>query len=108
MKRYSLFCVYFEKVLVIFRLLYILESGLTNNINNLFSYGDNDDYYLLKDFEEMDYGIIMNIGGENILQGIRHLTYNIKTGKKFLFNVFGEMFYNGDVYYQIKPFAVWR
>ncbi len=85
----------------------ILETGSTHNVNQYSSYND-DEYVYMKEFEDMKYGVIMNLGGEKIKQSIRHLTYHIKFGKKFLFHVFGEMNYSGGIYYLIKPFAIWR
>lgn len=87
----------------------ILETGSTFNINKYSSYEEyNDDYFDMKEYEDMKYGVIMNLGEKKIRQSIRHLTFHIKFGKKFLFNVFGEMYYNGGIYYLIKPFAIWR
>lgn len=85
----------------------VLESGTTYNVS-LYSTNENDEYFSMKEFEDMEYGVSMHIGGEKIRQGIRHLTHHIKFGKKFLFNVFGEMYYNGGIFYTIKPFAIWR
>lgn len=86
----------------------VLESGSTYHVGKYSVNKEDDEFYSMKEFEDMQYGISMHIGGEKIRQSIRHLTHHIEFGKKFLFNVFGEMYYNGGVAYTIKPFAIWR
>lgn len=85
----------------------VLESGTTSHVKK-YSYHESDKYYNLMRYEKMKYGLSMHMGGDKIRQSIRHLTHNIEFGKKFMFNVFGELYSNGSVSYSIKPFAIWR
>lgn len=87
----------------------LLETGTTFHIGEYsIDYPDDDEYHDLREFENMKYGVIMNLGEKKIRQSIRHLTFNIKLGKKFLLNVFGEIYYDSGKYYIVKPFAIWR
>ena len=86
----------------------VLESGSTYHVGKYSANNEDNEFYSLHEFEDMIYGISMHIGGEKIRQSIRHLTHHIEIGKKFLYNVFGEMYYNGGISYTIKPFAIWR
>lgn len=86
----------------------ILKSGSIYNLDMSCENSKDDNYELIKEFGDMKYDITMHMGGDKIKESIRHLTHHIEFGKKFLFRIFGEIFYNGNFSYAIKPFAIWR
>lgn len=69
---------------------------------------DENKYGTFSNYDKMPYGVSMQVGGGKIRQNIRHLTDHINLNRKFLFSVFGEIYYNIYNMYSIKPLAIWR
>lgn len=85
---------------------FILESGCRKNLEQ-FRVSEESDFYKKYSTSVDKYGIEMHMGGNKMRREVRHLTQLIKKGKAFEFGVLGQISYAGDIYYSIKPFAIW-
>jgi hypothetical protein len=92
---------------------YILSAG---DIQNALSHGncsltdlrESDSSTLYEEYGYTDYIAEMNMGGDNMLLALRHLTYAMRLGAIFRLSFFANLTYLGDRYYSIKPYAVWN
>lgn len=76
----------------------------TKNINRLSAHED-----LLTDaMLQENYFVDMILGKEKMVRSVRHITTELKYGKDFMFFVLGELSYEGNNIFCLKPYAVWR
>lgn len=113
----------------IFRLTAAIDDNTNNRVsisdirNNPYSYTNlsfnfcstptlchtSDKTDLLKDaLESGEYYVDMYFSGSKLVRNVRHITNELKFGKDFMFTVLGELSYEGDTIYSLKPYAIWR
>lgn len=74
------------------------SSTAISSINNLFDANCvNKKYY-----------VDMCFSSSKMIRGVRHLTNCIKYSKDFLFYLIGEISYEAEQIYCLKPYAIWR